>query len=93
MELQAVTNEQVFAKLCEVERLLKAKEVNEHSRELWGLEEIANYFGYTKEHTSRSIISTPNFPRAIYVKGLRGRGRKQWVSGEVVAFCLKWKVK
>lgn len=92
--VQAVTNEQVFAKLCEVERLLKTKGVNEHSRELWDLGDVATYFGYTEEHTSRSITSSNHFPRPIAVKGLRGKtGRKKWVSGEVVQFCLRWKVK
>ncbi|EXI61647.1 hypothetical protein MHD_05590 [Mannheimia granulomatis] len=94
-QVQAVTNEQVFAKLCEVEQLLRTKSVNEHSRELWGLEEVAAYFGYSKEHTSRSITSMPNFPRAVALDGLRGKGRayKKWVSGEVVQFCMKWKMK
>ncbi|QLB14876.1 hypothetical protein A6B39_05115 [Mannheimia granulomatis] len=92
---QAVTNEQVFAKLCEVERLLKTKGVNEHSREVWGLEDVAAYFGYSKEHTSRSVVSSPHFPKPIALDGLRGKGRgaKKWVSGEVVKFCLMWKVK
>ncbi|HHW7518426.1 TPA: hypothetical protein ACU18R_000081 [Mannheimia haemolytica] len=92
---QAVTNEQVFAKLCEVERLLKTKGVNEHSRELWDLGDVAAYFGYTKEHTSRSVVSSPHFPKPIALDGLRGKGRgaKKWVSGEVVKFCLMWKVK
>lgn len=93
-QLQAVTNEQVFAKLCEVEQLLKVKGVNEYSRELWDLGDVAAYFGYTEEHTSRSITSSPHFPRPIAVKGLRGKtGRKKWVSGEVVQFCMKWKVR
>ncbi|MGX2974670.1 hypothetical protein [Ursidibacter arcticus] len=90
---QVVTNEQVFAKLCEVEKLLKCKGVNEHSRELWDLEDVANYFGYTKEHTCRSVTASPHFPKPIAVQGLRGRGAKKWVSGEVVQFCLRWKVK
>lgn len=92
---QTVTNEQVFAKLCEVEQLLRTKAVNEYSRELWDLGDVAAYFGYSKEHTSRSITSMPNFPKAIALDGLRGKGRayKKWVSGEVVQFCMKWKVK
>lgn len=99
-QLQAVTNEQVFAKLCEIEKLLKAtvinepEEINEHSSEVWDLGDVAKYFGYSKGHTCRSITSSPHFPKPIAVKGLRGKtGRKKWVSGEVVQFCLRWKVK
>ncbi|MBF4101874.1 hypothetical protein INT82_10245 [Mannheimia haemolytica] len=58
---------------------------NEHSRELWDLGDVAAYFGYTKEHTSRSVVSSPHFPRTDVLDGLRGKGRgaKKWVSGEV----------
>ncbi|WP_459986115.1 hypothetical protein [Mannheimia haemolytica] len=41
------------------------------------------------------MVSSPHFPKPIALDGLRGKGRgaKKWVSGEVVKFCLMWKVK
>ncbi|MDH2998073.1 hypothetical protein A1D22_09315 [Pasteurellaceae bacterium LFhippo2] len=92
--VQAVSNEQVFAKLCEVEQLLKAQQINENSRELWTIQQVAEYFQCTPEHTYRSIVTSPHFPPAVDIEGRTGkRSKNLYVSGEVVEFCLRRKKK
>lgn len=92
--IQAVSNEQVFAKLCDLEALLKARTLNEDSRELWTLKQVAAYFHCTPEHASRCIVSDPRFPAAVDVLGRTGgESRNLYISGEVVKFCLRQKKK
>lgn len=92
--VEAVSNEQVFAKLCELEALLKERPLNEDSRELWTLKQVADYFHCTPEHASRCIVKDPRFPAAVDVLGRTGgESRNLYISGEVVKFCLRQKKK
>lgn len=92
--IQAVSNEQVFAKLCEVEALLRERPLNENSRELWTVQQVADYFQCTYDHASRCIVSDPRFPAAVDIKGRTGgKSKNLYVSGEVVQFCLRQKKK
>ncbi|MCT8824716.1 hypothetical protein Q7506_05670 [Glaesserella parasuis] len=92
--VQAVSNEQVFAKLCEVEALLRERPLNENSRELWTVQQVADYFQCTYDHASRCIVSDPRFPAAVDIQGRTGgKSKNLYISGEVVQFCLKQKKK
>ncbi len=91
---QAVSNEQLFAKLCAVETLLKAQQLSEHSRELWGNQQIADYFKVSTEHARRWIVVDPRFPAPVDTLSRTGGNSKNlYVSGEVVQFALKYRKK
>ena len=46
------------------------------------------------EHTAKNIVASPHFPAPIDIKGRTGwKSKNLYVSGEVVAFCLRWKKK
>lgn len=90
-QLQAVSNEQVFAKLCEVEALLREqKQPNEDSRELWNRAQVASYFGMSEDHTARCVLTHPRFPAPVDIKGRTGgKSKDLYIAGEVVRFCLQ----
>lgn len=93
-EIQAVSNEQVFAKLCEVEALLRERPLNENSCELWTVQQVADYFQCSPGHAARCIVSDARFPAAVDVQGRTGgKSMNLYVSGEVVRFCLRQKKK
>lgn len=88
---QAVENADIFAKLCEVEALLREqKQPSEDSRELWDREQVAKYFGLSEDHTAKCVITHPRFPAPVDIKGRTGgRSKDLYISGEVVRFCLQ----
>lgn len=88
---QAVENADIFAKLCEVEALLRErKQPSEDSRELWDREQVAKYFGLNEDHTAKCVITHPRFPAPVDIKGRTGgRSKDLYISGEVVRFCLQ----
>lgn len=88
---QAVENADIFAKLCEVEALLRErKQPSEDSRELWDREQVAKYFGLSEDHTAKCVITHPRFPAPVDIKGRTGgRSKNLYISGEVVRFCLQ----
>ncbi|AXP61871.1 hypothetical protein CH625_002720 [Haemophilus influenzae] len=87
-----ITNEQVMEKLASIEALLQKPIINEHSRELWTIDDVAKYFGFSMDHTRRNVIASPFFPAAVAISGRTGgKSKDLYVSGEVVSFCLKHK--
>lgn len=88
---QAVENADIFAKLCEVEALLRErKQPSEDSRELWDREQVAKYFGLSEDHTAKCVITHPRFPAPVDIKGRTGgRSKDLYISGEVVRFCVQ----
>lgn len=89
---ESVTNAQILEELRELKALLARHEINEHSRELWDVQKVADYFGFTYDHTFRNIVTSPHFPAPIDIQGRTGgKSKNLYVSGEVVSFCLRWK--
>lgn len=87
-----ITNEQLMEKLTALETMLQKPVINEHSRELWTIDDVAAYFGFSMDHTRRNVIASPYFPAAVAISGRTGgKSKDLYVSGEVVAFCLKHK--
>lgn len=88
---QAVENSDIFAKLCEVEALLREqKQPSEDSRELWDREQVAKYFGLSEDHTAKCVITHPRFSAPVDIKGRTGgRSKDLYIAGEVVRFCLQ----
>ena len=87
-----ITNEQVMEKLASIEDLLQKPVINEHSRELWTIDDVGKYFGFSMDHTRRNVIASPFFPAAGAISGRTGgKSKDLYVSGEVVSFCLKHK--
>ena len=89
--IQTVTNEQLYAKLCELEALLNKPTIHEHSREIWTIQDIADYLGFSYRHVYGSIISDPKFPAPLNLQsrtGSRQNSKDLYISGEVVQFCL-----
>lgn len=90
----AVSNEALFAKLCEVEALLKAQSLNEHSKELWSIADVANYFKCSYDHAARCIVTDTRFPAPIDIKGRTGnKSKNYYIAGEVIRFCLQQRKK
>ncbi|QDJ13052.1 hypothetical protein CEP45_03940 [Mergibacter septicus] len=86
-----ITNQVLFDKLCAVEILLKEKasKFSKGSMELVSAQEIADFIGYSYEHTKRSIISDPQFPNPVEFNGRTGgKTCNRWIAGEVVDFVV-----
>lgn len=84
-----ISNEQLFAKLCEVQHQLA---LNENSRELWTTKEVAEYFKVTTSHASRFIMVDPRFPAPIDIPSRTGGNSKNlYIAGEVVQYAMKYR--
>lgn len=57
-------NQEILEKLTALEQMLARQAINENSKELWNLDQIAKYFNCTKRHVM-SIIADPQFPRPV----------------------------
>lgn len=72
---QAITNEMIWKKLEKlddklrvIEFLIRSKEVDENSTELWTVRNVADYFQFSQGHLYRVVFADPDFPKAIEVK-------------------------
>lgn len=72
---QTITNEMIWKKLEKlddklrvIEFLIRSKEVDENSTELWTVQNVADYFQFSQGHLYRVIFADPDFPKAIEVK-------------------------
>lgn len=65
-----ITNEQMMEKLTALETLLSRQAISENSKELWSLDEVAEYFGYSKRHI-QAIMADPYFPKPVQVPSQR----------------------
>lgn len=96
---QEIDNKMLFRKLCEVEKLLKNlseekkdsrfENINENSREIWTIHDIAKYCGFSYEHVFRSIITSKRFPAPVDIPSRTGgNAKKIYIAGEVVSYFL-----
>lgn len=77
----------VFAKVLLLKE--KASKFSKGSMELVSAQEIADFIGYSYEHTKRSIISDPQFPNPVEFNGRTGgKTCNRWIAGEVVDFVV-----
>ena len=72
---QTITNEMIWKKLEKlddklrvIEFLIRSKEVDETSTELWTVQNVADYFQFSQGHLYRVIFADPDFPKAIEIK-------------------------
>ena len=72
---QAITNEMIWKKLEKlddklrvIEFLIRSKEVDETSTELWTVRNVADYFQFSQGHLYRVVFADPDFPKAIEIK-------------------------
>lgn len=72
---QTITNEMIWKKLEKlddklrvIEFLIRSKEVDENSTELWTVQNVADYFQFNRGHVHRAILHDPDFPKAIEIK-------------------------
>lgn len=80
---QAITNEMIWKKLEKlddklrvIEFLIRSKEVDETSTELWTVQNVADYFQFSQGHLYRVIFADPDFPKAIEVKAQKKQESK-----------------
>ena len=62
MNTETVTIQQILDELKEIKALLSKPEINEHSREIWDIQKIADYFGFSYEHTAKISWQAHIFP-------------------------------
>ncbi|MDH2999493.1 hypothetical protein A1D23_05215 [Chelonobacter oris] len=96
--MQTITNEQLFEKLSSVETLLTAQAkqaINESSRELWTVADIADYFRYSERHIRGAIICDPYFPKPVKLPSQRNPKKSsnalRWIAGDVVRYAERKK--
>ncbi len=72
---QTITNEMIWKKLEKlddklrvIEFLIRSKEVDETSTELWTVQNVADYFQFSQGHLYRVVFADPDFPKAIEIK-------------------------
>ncbi|MEH8138371.1 hypothetical protein [Gallibacterium anatis] len=72
---QTITNEMIWKKLEKlddklrvIEFLIRSKEVDENSTELWTVRNVADYFQFSQGHLYRVVFADPDFPKAIEIK-------------------------
>lgn len=91
-----ITNEQLFEKLAELQSLLAKQQINENSRELWSVSDIAKYFDYSDRHVRGAIICDPKFPKPVRVPSQRDINKPtsdaRWFVGDVVRYAKRRKI-
>lgn len=71
-------------KLPDIVRQLRAAIIVPPERRLWGLEEIADYSGYSVSYVRQHLVCQTSFPEPIHAAGARSNPR--WVAGEVMCW-------
>lgn len=86
---QAITNEMIWKKLEKlddklrvIEFLIRSKEVDENSTELWTVRNVADYFQFSQGHLYRVVFADPDFPKAIEIKAQKKQETKTAVEQE-----------
>ena len=91
LDEQPISNNQLFAKLCEVEKLLITPKVE---KGLWTIQDIADYMGFSYGHVFKNIIPDPRFPAPVDIESRTNKDpKKLFVSEEVKAFFTRHKRK
>lgn len=77
------------------DQLSKLMRLNPQSCELWNAKQLGEFFQMSAEHVRRWITTDPRFPPPVDIKGRTSEksGKKLWVSGDVIAFALKYRQK
>ncbi len=85
-----ITNEQLFNKLCEVEKMLANPKVE---KGLWDMQDIASFAGVSVAYTY-NFTKDPRFPAPVELTGRTGKSaRKLFLASDVIAFFEKSKAK
>lgn len=86
---QTITNEMIWKKLEKlddklrvIEFLIRSKEVDENSTELWTVRNVADYFQFSQGHLYRVVFADPDFPKAIEIKAQKKQETKTAVEQE-----------
>ena len=58
--------------------------------QIWGIEQIAEYFGYSLDYTKKHVIKAPNFPpvRPLPTDKFGERIVDRWAALDVIAYAL-----
>lgn len=84
LDEQPISNNQLFAKLYEVEKLLITPKVE---KGLWTIQDIADYMGFSYRHVFKNIIPDPRVPAPVDIESRTNKApKKLFVSEEVKAF-------
>lgn len=86
------TTQEILEKLTALEQMLARQAINENSKELWNLDQIAKYFNCTKRHVM-SIIADPQFPRPVRMPMQRDVRKESNVRlffvGDIVRYAMR----
>lgn len=86
-----ISNQQLFAKLLDVEKLLTTPKIE---KGLWSMQDIADYCGLSYGHVSTFIIADPKFPAPVNIPSSRnGRPKRLFIREDVINFFAKNKQK
>lgn len=89
---QTITIEQVFQKICEVQKALDKPKVE---KGLWEIQDVANYCGFSYTHTYKNIVADPRFPPPVDIQSTEGskKSKSLFLREEVIRFFEKHKKK
>ncbi|OBW97187.1 hypothetical protein [Gallibacterium anatis] len=89
--MEQVSNQALFEKLQTVEVLLLQQQksaLNDESKELWTVADIAAYFKLSERHIRGAVIVDPLFPRPVEIPSQRDIRKRssslRWIAGDVV---------
>lgn len=66
--LKAIIEDCLDEKLAPIHEKLKISSLNNKSREVWSVQDIANYLNFTPAHVSRAIIKAWDFPTPLQLE-------------------------
>lgn len=98
--MEQVSNQALFEKLQTVEVLLLQQQksaLNDESKELWTVADIAAYFKLSERHIRGAVIVDPLFPRPVEIPSQRDIRKRssslRWIAGDVVRYAERKKAR
>ena len=98
--MEQVSNQALFEKLQAVEALLLQQQksaLNDESKELWTVADIAVYFKLSERHIRGAVIVDPLFPRPVEIPSQRDIRKRssslRWIAGDVVRYAERKKAR
>ncbi|MEH8027324.1 hypothetical protein P9074_08370 [Gallibacterium anatis] len=98
--MEQVSNQALFEKLQTVEALLLQQQksaLNDESKELWTVADIAVYFKLSERHIRGAVIVDPLFPRPVEIPSQRDIRKRssslRWIAGDVVRYAERKKAR
>lgn len=98
--MEQVSNQALFEKLQTVEALLLQQQksaLNDESKELWTVADIAAYFKLSERHIRGAVIADPLFPRPVEIPSQRDIRKRssslRWIAGDVVRYAERKKAR